>query len=61
MEKKQFRGEYLAPKIEVIEIEIQQYLLDVSDQIGIGGDPFSGNGETGWAKVSDDLDWTFDE
>ena len=63
MKKKQFRGEYLAPKVKVMEVGSHS-MLCVSTNIGFDDDnknPFGGNDETGWAKFSDDADWSFDE
>ena len=31
MEKKQFRGEYLAPKVKVVEMQAKQHMLAGSD------------------------------
>ena len=59
--KKEIRGEYLAPKVEVEEMELEQHLLDISSNIDIDGNPFSNNDETDWAKESDDMDWSFDD
>ena len=61
MERKKFRGEYLAPKVEVEEMELQQHILDVSPSIDVEGNPFSNNSEEEWAKEVDDLDWLFDD
>ena len=61
MERKKFRGEYLAPKVEVEEMELQQHILDVSPSIDVEGNPFGNNSEEEWAKEVDDLDWLFDD
>ena len=47
MEKKQFIGGYLAPKIKVVEVKSRQVLC-ISVNMTVGGDPFSGNEETDW-------------
>ena len=61
MKKKQFRGEYLAPKVKVMEVGSHS-MLCVSTNIDFGDDnPFDGNKESDWAKFSDDADWSFDE
>ena len=61
MNKNQTSGEYLAPKVKVVEMKVQQHILDVSPSIDIDGNPFSNNDETDWAKESDDMDWSFDD
>ena len=41
MEKKDFRGEYLAPKVKVVEMQARQQMLAVSgdiDKMGWGSD-----------------------
>ena len=30
MEKNEFRGEYLAPEVKVVEIKVQQHILQAS-------------------------------
>ena len=48
MEKKEFRGEYLAPKVKVVEMQARQQMLALSgdiDNMGWGSDL---NGDTGF-------------
>ena len=47
MNKNQTSGEYLAPKVKVVEMKSRQVLC-TSTKLSVGGDPFSGNEETTW-------------
>ena len=47
MEKEEFRGEYLAPRVEVVEMQVRQQMLTGSDN------SFSGDTQ----KYEDGGDW----
>ena len=57
MEMKQFRGAYLAPQVEVAEMELQHQVMTVSTKIDVDDNPFGNNTEDEWAKESTDMDW----
>ena len=48
MEKKVFKGEYLAPRVEVEEMGLQQHILSVSAKLDIEDNPFGDNNEEEW-------------
>ena len=45
MDKKEFRGEYLAPKVKVVEMSVRQQMLALSGDIDdmLFGDPLDGD------------------
>ena len=45
MEKKEFRGEYLAPSVKVVEMSVRQQMLALSGDIDdmLFGDPLDGD------------------
>ena len=45
--KKELSGEYLAPKVEVMEMNSQEVLCTSTD-IGVGDNPFGSNDEEDW-------------
>ena len=54
---KQFRGSYLAPKVEVAELELQYQLMNVSTKIDVDDNPFGNNTEDEWGTESLYMDW----
>ena len=48
MDRKVSRGEYLAPEVRVEEMGVMLSILQVSGDISVGGNPFSGNDEEEW-------------
>ena len=47
MDKKQLKGEYLAPHVKVVEVESHQ-MLCLSEDMQVSGNPFDFNQETEW-------------
>ena len=53
MEKKQFRGEYLAPKVKVVEMQAKQHMLAGSDYYAPAKDD-SSDGTVGYVDGNTD-------
>ena len=47
MERKQFRGEYLAPNVKMVEMKSRQVLCQ-STVMGVHDNPFENNEEEEW-------------
>ena len=63
MKKKQFRGEYLAPEVKVMEMKVQQHILQTSlDRINCIGSSWDDESSAKGILSDDDADdWTFDD